>query len=58
MYSLDSSTAKNSNKNKNNHIYKEKVLPKTLPTIQPSLINEELSVGSAWDTGGDDDDPH
>ena len=56
--SLDSSTSKNSNKNKNNHIYKEKVLPKTLPTIQPSLIDEELAVGSAWDTGTDDDDPH
>ncbi len=55
---LDSSTSKNQNKNKNKNIYKEKVSPKTLQTIQPSIIDEELAVGSAWDTNSDDDDPY
>ena len=35
----------------------KKVSPKTLQAIQPSIIDEPV-VGSAWDTGSDDDDPH
>ena len=47
---MDSSNTKNSFKNKKDSIYiKEE--------RKPSIIDEELEVGSAWDTGSDDD-PH
>jgi len=55
--SLDSSTSKNSNKNKNNSIYKEKVSPEPLHTLQPSMFEESAPIGSAHDIGSDDDDP-
>ena len=58
MEGMEGSNTKNSFKNKKDSIYIEKEKKKTLQTLQPSIIDDELTVGSAWDTGGDDDDPH
>ena len=58
MEGMEGSNSKNSKKIKNNHIYIEKEKKQTLQTLQPSIIDDELTVGSACDTGGDDDDPH
>ena len=60
MEGMEGSNSKNSKKIKNNHIYRERkeTNPPNPPTLQPSIIDDELTVGSAWDTGGDDDDPH
>ena len=38
-------------------IYIEKKKEETLHTLQPSIIDIKPAVGSAWDTGSDDD-PH
>ena len=56
MEGMEGSNSKNSNKNKNNPIYIKKEKKQTLQTLQPSIIDVEPAVvGSAWDTGSDDD---
>ena len=54
MEGRDSSDHKNSFKNKNKNLNIKKDIEQTL---QPSIIDDPV-VGSAWDTGSDDDDPH
>ena len=59
MEGMEGSNSKNSNKNKNNHKYIEKEKKQTLQTLQPSIIDIEPAVGSAWDTRDTgSDDPH
>ena len=55
---IEGSNTKNSFKNKKDSIYIEKERKQTLKTLQPSIIDVEPAVGSSWDTGSDDDDPH
>ncbi|WP_042850806.1 hypothetical protein [Prochlorococcus sp. MIT 0604] len=57
MEGMEGSNTKNSFKNKKDFIYIKEKRKKTLHTLQPSIIDIELAVGSAWDTGSDDD-PH
>ena len=58
MEGMESSNNKNSFKNKKDSIYIEKEKEETLQTLQPSMLNEKVPTGSAWDTNSDDDDPH
>ena len=58
MEGMEGSNTKNSFKNKKDSIYIEKERKQTLKTLQPSIIDVEPAVGSSWDTGSDDDDPH
>ena len=58
MNSLNSSTNKNSFKNKKDYSYINKESKETLQTIQPSIIDEPAATGSAWDTASDDEDPY
>ena len=54
---MTDSNTKNSSKEEKDSIYIKKVSPKTFQAIQPSIIDEPV-IGSAWDTGSEDDDPH
>ena len=57
MKGMTDSNTKNSSKEEKDSIYIKKVSPKTFQAIQPSIIDEPV-IGSAWDTGSEDDDPH
>ena len=57
MKGMTDSNTKNSSKEDKDSIYIKKVSPKTFQAIQPSIIDEPV-IGSAWDTGSEDDDPH
>ena len=58
MKGMDSSTSKNSIKNEDPNKYIKKVSPKTLQTLQPSIIYEPTKTGSAWDLESDNIDPY